>query len=127
MTGETLLLRQIHPSFVQNGFATSQAFRPTPKDKSRLSVYDGDQITVEASFLHYTTVWNLESAGVMAVTQDECAVVGLVATPNPLEDCPQHAVIDFTGLSSRECEKTGKKLKAKAESRGWLYQPPPGN
>ena len=47
MTGTTLLLRQIHPSFVQDGRVTSQAFRPTPKDESLLSVYDGDQITPE--------------------------------------------------------------------------------
>jgi len=45
MTDETLVHRQIHPSFVQAGFPTSQAFRPTPKDESKLSVYDGDMIT----------------------------------------------------------------------------------
>jgi hypothetical protein len=38
MTPETLLLRQIHPSFVQAGRVTSQAFRPTPKDGSLLSI-----------------------------------------------------------------------------------------
>ena len=71
MTGTTRLLRQIHPSFVQAGFVTSQAFRPTPKDESKLSVYDGDRITPEAAYTHYTTVWELASAGVLAVTVDE--------------------------------------------------------
>lgn len=127
MTGTTLLLRQIHPSFLQAGFATSQAFRPTPKDESKLSVYDGDQITAEASYTHYTTVWKLESVGTMAVTVDECAAESLTASPDPLEDCPQHAVIDFTGLSSGQCDKKGKKLKAKAEARGWLYRTPTAN
>jgi hypothetical protein len=34
----TLLHRQINPSWVQQGRVTSQAFRPTPKDESKLSV-----------------------------------------------------------------------------------------
>ncbi len=68
MTGTTMLLRQIHPSFVQAGYSTSQAFRPTPKDEAKLSGYDGDRITAEASFVHYTTVWKLASVGAMAVT-----------------------------------------------------------
>jgi hypothetical protein len=54
MTGATFLLRQVHPSFVQAGRVTSQAFRPTPKDRSLLSVYDGDQITPEAAWIHFT-------------------------------------------------------------------------
>lgn len=42
MTPDTLLLHQIHPSFIQYGRVTSQAFRPTPKDEGFLSVDDGD-------------------------------------------------------------------------------------
>lgn len=30
MNDATIVYRQIHPSFVQAGFPTSQAFRPTP-------------------------------------------------------------------------------------------------
>jgi hypothetical protein len=67
MTGTTLLLRQVHPSFVQAGRVTSQAFRPTPKDESLLSVYDGDQITAENSWSHFTSQNNCRSVGVMAV------------------------------------------------------------
>ena len=32
MTAATLLLRQVHPNFVQNGFASSIAFRPNDTD-----------------------------------------------------------------------------------------------
>jgi hypothetical protein len=63
MNAQTLLLRQIHPSFVQQGRVTSQAFRPTPKDESKLSMYDGDQITPEASWRHYTVTLRFESIG----------------------------------------------------------------
>lgn len=47
MTEATLLLRQIHPTFIQYGRVTSQAFRPTPKDEDQLSVDNGDMITAE--------------------------------------------------------------------------------
>ncbi len=121
MTGATLLLRQIHPSWVQAGFATSQAYRPTPKDDSKLSGYDGDRITAGASFLHYTTVWNLASAGTTAVSVDECTEEGLPCNPDPLPDCPEQAVIDFTGLTDKECYRKSKKIQAKARARGWLH------
>lgn len=123
MNGATLL-RQIHPSFVQNGYPTSQAFRPTPKDESKLSGYDGDRIGAEASFVHYTTTWNLVSSGTMAVTVDECVTEELPSRSDPLEDCPEHTVIDFTGFVDKRCHKKSKKLQAKARDRGWLHQPP---
>ena len=121
MTGTTLLLRQVHPTFVQNGFATSQAFRPTPKDESALSVYDGDLISAEASWVHYTTTLGQGSVGTVAVTVDECAAENLPARPDPAP-FPEHAVIDFTGLSDGKCKTKGKKLQAKALARGWLHQ-----
>ena len=121
MTGTTLLLRQVHPSFVQAGRVTSQAFRPTPKDESLLSVYDGDQITPEKSWFHFTSQKDCSSIGVMAVTVDECAAEALTARPDP-EPFPEHAVIDFTGLTNNQCEKKCKKLRMKAEARGWQYQ-----
>jgi len=122
MTGATLLLRQIHPTFIQAGFTTSQAFRPTPKDDFKLSVYDGDQITPETSWIHYTTDLELKSAGVAALTVDECAAENLPARPDP-EPFPEHAIIDFAGLSAGQCQSKSKKLQAKALDRGWIYQP----
>lgn len=121
MTGNTLLFRQIHPSFVQNGHPTSQAFRPTPKDQSKLSVYDGDTIEAEASWIHYTTELQLASVGTMAITVDECTAEGFAVASDP-EPFPEHAVVDFTGLTDKECYKKSKKLQAKAIGRGWLYQ-----
>ena len=47
MTGATLLLRQIHPNLVQDGFASSLAFRPNDSDQGLMSTYDGDLITAE--------------------------------------------------------------------------------
>lgn len=122
MIGQTLLLRQVHPSFVQAGRVTSQTFRPTPKDDSLLSVYDGDMISAEDAWTHFTNRGDCSSAGVLAVTVDECVAEGLTARADP-EPFPEHAVIEFTGLSDTQKEKKSKKLRAKAEARGWQYQP----
>jgi hypothetical protein len=81
MTGATLLFRQIHPNFVQDGFASSVAFRPNESDEGLLSVYNCDLITAEASWAHYTTVSKKRSAGTTAVTVDECAAEDLPACP----------------------------------------------
>ncbi len=120
MTENTFLLRQIHPSFVQNGRVTSQPFRPTPKDESLLSVYDGDLISPEKSWFHFTTNLMQQSVGTMAVTVAECAAESLRARPDP-ETFAEHAVIDFTGLTDKGCRTKSKKLQAKATDRGWCY------
>lgn len=121
MTDETIVYRQIHPSFVQAGFPTSQAFRPTPKDESKLSVYDGDQITADKAFTHYTTSLSLASVGVMGLLIAECNAESLAVHPAP-EPFPEHAIIDFSGLNDKECRSKSKKLQAKAVHRGWLYR-----
>lgn len=123
MTNETLLLRQVHPSFVQSGRVTSQAFRPTPKDAFFLSVYDGDQITPENSWIHFTSQDKCSSTGVMGVTVSECEAEMLPVRTDPVP-FPEHVVIDFTGFSENQIEKKCKKLRAKAQARGWLYRPP---
>ncbi len=120
MTGDTLLLRQIHPGFVQQGRVTSQVFRPTPKDENRLSVYDGDRIEPRRAWQHYTTVLRLESAGVMAVSCAECGDLDMPVIPDP-EPFPEHVVIDFSALGKSAVEKAAKKLRVRAETRGWLY------
>jgi hypothetical protein len=121
MTGATLLLRQINPSWVQAGRVTSQAFKPTPKDKKRLSVYDGDQVTAEDSWRHYTEQLKYSSVGVMAVTVGDCRSLNLPVEPDP-EPFPEHVVIRFDDCSNSQIETKAKHLKKSAEERGWLYQ-----
>ena len=125
MTGATLLLRQIHPNFVQDGFASSVAFRPNEADNGLMSVYDGDQITAEASWSHYTSVSKKKSVGVTALTVEECAAEGLPARADP-EPFPEHAVVDFTSANEERWRTKSKKLQAKALARGWVYRPPAG-
>ncbi len=120
MNANTFLYRQIHPNFIQQNRVSSQAFRPTPKDDQKLSVYDGDQIEPSAAYQHYTGKLNLPSVGVMAVTVSECEVTDLPTLPDPAP-FPEHALIDFSAYSKNETEKKAKLLKAKAEARNWLY------
>lgn len=121
MIDTTIVYRQIHPSFVQAGFPTSQAFRPTPKDESRLSVYDGDQITAENSFKHYINELNLSSVGVMGLTVAECLAESLAVCSDP-EPFREHAVIDFNGLTDKDRRTKSKKIQSKAVHRGWLHR-----
>ena len=121
MNSDTLLHRQVHPSWVQQGRVTSQVFRPTPKDEKRLSVYDGDQITAEAAWNHYTNHLGHASAGVVAVTVAECGAQQLPVLPDP-EPFPEHVLIDFTGFPENKIKQKAKHLRAAAESRGWQYR-----
>ena len=121
MKPETLLYRQIHPNFVQNGRPTSQAFRPTLKDENKLSVYDGDKIQPKASWEHYTGTLGLSSIGVMAVSNAECSAQALSVLADAA-DYPEHCSIDFTGLAKGAVEKAAKILAKCAITRDWLYQ-----
>ena len=120
MNDATLMLRQIHPSFINQGQITSQAFRPTIKDDKKLSVYDNDMITAEKAYEHYTKKLLKSSTGVMAVSVKECSELSLpvVSDPAPF---PEHALIDFSDYSYPQSEKLAKKLRQKAVERDWLY------
>jgi hypothetical protein len=122
---ETLLLRQVHPSFVQEGRFSSQAFVPTKKDEGKLSVYHGGLMQPEPAWKHYTTELQKESVGVIAVTVAECDAEQLPSE----HDCalfPEHCFIDFRdpGLSKSAIKKKAESLATHARSRGWLFQAP---
>jgi hypothetical protein len=87
-----------------------------------LSAYNGDLIGAEASWTHFTSVLKRSSVGVYGVTVAECAALNLPARPDP-DEFPEHAVIDFTGVGSKDAERKSKVLRKHAEDRGWLYQP----
>lgn len=124
MKPETLLYRQVHESWLQQGVPSSQTFRPTPKDFGKPSVYDGDVIgSAEASYLHWTEELKLTSVGVLAVTESECAGLKLLAVTDGIP-FPAHATIDFTGCkSSGEIKRQAGVLTQLACARGWQHQP----
>ena len=123
MNPATLLYRQVHPSWVREGRVASLAFQPTPKDNGRLSVYDGDRISPEDAWHHYTTVLGLQSAGVVAVTLTECVSWQLKVVADPLPAFPEHTLIDFAGLTGNRIRRVAQHLRAAADVRGWLFRP----
>ena len=125
MTSSTILLRQIHPNFLEEGIHSSQAFIPKTTDKGQLSVYDGDQIIPSQAYAHYTDTLNLASGGVWAVTKEEADQVGTIAEPDPLPDFEAHSILNFNNLpesSNRAWRKAAKKLKGFALEKGCLHE-----
>lgn len=122
---DELLHRQVHPSFMQKGRVSSQAFRPTPKDENQLSISRGSMTTAEEA---YTEEKELESVGVWSVTVGECQTVELKAFHQPVNEPipdPAHGFIDFRGVGNKPKEKKTKRLAAMARARGCQYVPPP--
>ena len=121
MNGCTLLYRVINSNYVQQGKVSSQAFRPRPQDCKRLSVYDGDQITPEDAWRHYTNDPSNPPAGVLAITVAQCCAEQLKVRPDPVP-FPEHVLVDFTRYGTNQIKRKSERLRDKAVARGWLYQ-----
>lgn len=121
MSPDTLLLRQIHPSFVQDGRVTSQAFRPTPKDELHLSVDNADRVSAEQAWRRFIANPACTSVGVQAVAQSDCSAQALSVIEDG-QPHPEHCSIDFSAFDKKTIEKKAKALRAAAEARGWLYK-----
>lgn len=121
MTVSTLLFRQIHPTQVQNGFASSYNFRPTESDDGLMSVYNGDMIDAENAWKHRTETLGKKSCGTTGLSVEECNAEGLPPRSDP-EPFPEHAVVDFNPVNADLWRSKSKRLHAKATARGWLYQ-----
>lgn len=114
---EELLYRQVHPSWIQAGRPTSQAFRPTPKDAGLLSVSRGSCTTAEQAYRLHTEEKKCQSAGVWSVLVGDCAAVERTVHADPLTEPVHdaaHAVVDFTGLADPKARAVASVLKAKA-------------
>jgi hypothetical protein len=120
---EHFLHRQVHPSWMQDGMCTSQAFQPTPKDNECLSVYNGALIDAQGAFEHYTRTLNQSSVGTLAVSVLEVSEVGLQWRPDT-QAFAEHAVVDFSAVASKGAKKAkAQALAGKAKKRGWMYKP----
>jgi hypothetical protein len=115
------LFRQVHPSWVDNGIPSSQAFVPTRKDEGQLSIARGSMTRADAAYKHYTTVQRRESAGTWGITVGEARAAGLNSLDLPVDDVPAHGFVDFRGLRRREAERKGKLLVVRARERGRLH------
>ena len=129
MNLQTLLHRQVNPSFIQSGRVTSQVFRPTPKDEYMLSVSDGDQITAEQAYLRFVQIPRCYSGGVLSVSAEECYLQEVSPVSAPIEEKEgqreqlDHCLIDFRNKSGNQIERIATQLRNYAIGRGWSYGP----
>lgn len=123
MTPETLLWRQVHPSFMEGGQPSSQVFRPTPKDLDRLSFDDGDRIDAVAAWRRFTEQRGLQSVGVLALQVLELEQQELTVAADGVPD-PEHVSVAFTGKASSQRKAISKKLRDLALARGWQFRAP---
>ncbi|MBR2692855.1 MAG: hypothetical protein IKE69_01450 [Thermoguttaceae bacterium] len=124
MNDSTLLLRQISPGHIEGGRVTSQAFKPMPKDKRRLSCYDGDRMSAKQAFNHFIER-NCKSVGVMAVSAGECKELALPVDADGFQ-FPEHVSVVFPEeLSESQVAKKARSLKKLAIARDWMYQVQP--
>ena len=120
MNDQTLLYRIVNSNYVQGGKVSSQAFRPRPWDRKRLSAYDGDRISPQAAWRHYTNDMSNPPTGVLGVTVSECSTAQLTARPDPVP-FPEHVLIDFTEFGTNQIKRKSENLRDMAVERGWLY------
>lgn len=110
MADNTHLYRQVHPSWVQAGRVTSQVFKPTAKDDNKLSVYDGDQISAEKAWMHYTKELGHSSSGTLATTVGECRNESLNVRFDG-EPFPEHVSIGFESRGDKSIDGIAKRLR----------------
>ena len=124
MTDIHLYYVMIYPNPDSPDIATSADFNPFRRQDPNLSAYDSDLISAEAAYRHFTNQGNA-AAGVMAITPDECASLGLTIVPDPLPGNPAHALIRFDAIPERRnaFRSVALQLKNFANRRGWIYRP----
>lgn len=84
-------------------------------------MYDGDQMTPQQAYTHYTRTLMLNSVGVMAVTVAECQQQELPVVPDPASFA-EHVLVDFRAFSNSDIETKAKRLAQAARFRGWQYR-----
>lgn len=124
-----LIYRQAHVNHVDESFqARSSVFNPLVtggqegKRLRVLSAYDGGQVTAESAYQHYTGELGLSSAGVVAVSVEECLERGIQVDFDGL-GFPAHVTLRFPRLSRRETGLLADELIELAMARGWQYRP----
>lgn len=129
-----ILLRQIHPSYIESGNLSSQPFRPTSKDDNKLSVDRSSIFTAEQSYKHYTAELGFESVGVYGLSVGEFQGETIGCVGDPLEEDntrgtkanPAHSLADYSVHNASQQKNVAKRLKRLAAARGCLHPVPAG-
>lgn len=119
----TLLMRQVHPSQMQEGRPASRSFTPNDADGGHLSADDDTFVSPKIAYERYLAAKNLEKAGgTWAVSVGEFAELGLSSYADPLENNSAHVLVDFTTAGNpKQYGILGKAAYSKAILRGRLF------
>lgn len=120
--GVEILRRQVHPTFLDRGQPSSQAFRPTMKDAGCLSTRRAAMSTKDAYEAHLAE--GFASAGTWGISVSAVDEAGCRAVDDSqLAGVPDHhAYIDFRNQSGKQIERSAKALKRNAIERGCLHE-----
>lgn len=124
-----LLLRQVHPNFMQAGRLWSRAFTPTDADNGELSVDRDTIISAKDAFERYLANKKLStSGGCWGVSVQEFSNLGLNTYSDPITDTENptntnlaHALVNFAAYPTDKHKALGKAAHRKAADRGQLY------
>lgn len=118
-----ILLRHIRQKhMVDDGTPSSQAFRPMPKDKNRLSLDRSSKVSPEQSYHNFRDRY-FESYAVFGVTVGEFNAheIRCYHDPDELHN-PAHSYADFSSFPTRSQQKrVSEKIKNVAIVRGQLF------
>lgn len=118
--------RQIHPSWMEEGDPTRQAFAPSTKDEGCLSLDRSLGINAKQSYENYTSL-GLKSEAVYGITVGE-----FEAQPHPIpchaspideadQKNPHHSHADFNSLTKAQRKAKITELRRAAIGRGKLH------
>ncbi len=115
LADDCILYRIIHPSCIQDGAVSSQAFSATAERP--LSVFDGGMISAKDAMERFIADGH-QACGVLGITAGEAKAVGLEI----LEDrvpYGEHISLVFPECSRKEAKEISRRLRDMAEKRGW--------
>jgi hypothetical protein len=123
---DEVMLRQVHPNWIQKGDVTSAAFRPSPKDSNELSVDRSALVSAEAAFKNFKAR-GFVSEAVFGISVGEFSAESIPCFPAPIEPSendsgnPTHAVANYSVHTKSQQQIVAQRLKLKAIARGKLY------
>jgi hypothetical protein len=119
---QELLWRQALPAWVHDDVPTSQVFRPTTKDRKRLSTARTTLISAHEAYERHVAT-GFATQGTWAISVGEAEAAGVPAhADGGLRGLPaDHASLYFGGKSRSQMESAAKRLRHAALQHGRQY------
>ena len=120
---ELIMLRNVHPHFLNNGRVGSGGFVPSAEHEYQLSLDDSSLSSPKKSRERHETTFGLASAGVFGVAVAEFETYSIECNSDPIPNNDAHVLADFDlvkEVSTKNLRNTGRKLAAIATQRGQL-------